>query len=152
MTGYRIALFIHVLAAIVWVGGGIVLQILVHRIKNGDSPQLMGPLGKEISFIGERVFGPASVVVLIAGIYMVLEADIGFEEPWVALGLGGLILAAGIGMGYLGPQSKKMDELAAAHGPASPEVKAQADRLQTAARITLAILVTVVFVMTYKPF
>lgn len=140
------------MAAIVWVGGAIMAQLLIHRIRNGDTPQMMGVLGKEIGHIGERVFTPASIVVLLAGIYMVLEADIGFGEPWVAMGLGGLILTVIIGMGYLGPQSKRMDELVAAHGPAAPEVKAQADRLILAARLDLVVLVAVVFLMTYKPF
>lgn len=152
MTGYRIALFIHVLAAIVWVGGGIMAQMLIHRTQKAGDPKMMGALGQEIGHIAERVFTPASVIVLLAGIYMVLEADIGFSTPWVAIGLIGLIATVIMGVFYLGPQSKKMGALMAEHGPTSPEVGAQANRLIMAARIDVMVLVFVVFAMTYKPF
>lgn len=152
MTDYRIFLFIHVLAAVVWVGGAAMAQILISRQLKRNDPAALAALGKEIGEIGERVFTPLSVVLLLAGIYMVIDADIGFTTGWVAYGLGGIVATIAIGAGYLGPQGKKLGDLVREKGPGAPGVGETIQRLVLVSRIDLAILISVIFVMTYRPF
>lgn len=152
MTDYRIFLFIHVLSAIIWVGGATMAQILITRQLKRNDPGALAALGKEIGEIGDRVFTPISIVLLLSGIYMVVDADLGFTTGWVAYGLGGIIVTIALGAGYLGPQGKKVGVLVAERGPGAPEVGEAIERVVLVSRIDLAVLLSVVFVMTYKPF
>lgn len=56
----------HVLAAIVWVGGGIFIQIYVTRLKRANDQTRLMAFAKDVEKFGTMVFLPASIAVLIS--------------------------------------------------------------------------------------
>ena len=78
----------HVLAAIVWVGGGIFIQIYVTRLRSaGDQTRLMR-FAKDLEKLGNAIFLPASLLVLLFGIAMVWYSPAWeVTQLWVILGL-----------------------------------------------------------------
>jgi uncharacterized membrane protein len=151
MTGTDILTFFHVFFAIVWVGGGIMLQLLLARAKKAG-PEMMGQFNAMAEWTSNHVFMPASFLTLGFGIANVIVSDVfGFDEMWINIGFGGFFLSAVIGMAVLGPTAKKMKALVAERGPNDPVVAHMGRRLDLFGRIDLIILIVVVFVMVTKP-
>lgn len=99
---------IHVVAAIVWVGGGILQTIYVIRARRADLGHRLG-LARDMAFLGQKVFGPASAVALLFGIWMVAERPaFAFGDAWIIIGLVALTISMGIGGAYFSPKIKAL--------------------------------------------
>lgn len=147
---YKILVFIHVFAAIVWVGGAFYFQVKIAQLQRAEDMQGFLQLGRDAEHFGQRLFMPASVVVLLAGIAMVWYGPYAFE-PWIALSLAGIVATALTGSLFLGPQGGRIAALAGEKGIDDPEVAAARDRLILVARIDYMVLVAVVGLMVFKP-
>lgn len=152
MTDYRLILFVHVAAAIVWLGGAFYLQVQVQRVRKRSNPAELAAFGRDAGDIGEKVFMPASIVVLLAGIYLVIDGDWGFDHFWILSSLVVIIASAVVGATFLGPEGKRIGELVELRGAEDPEVQQRIERISLISRIELVFLFIVVFNMTYKPF
>jgi len=150
MTRYEIIKFLHVLAVIVWVGGGVMLQILLARAKRAG-PEALTMFNEGAEWTSQRVFMPASFAVLGLGIWLVVDGPWNFSDPWIGIGIVGYALSAVNGMVNLGPTAKKMKALIAERGPVDPGVQKLARRMDIAGRFDLVILTAVVFDMVVKP-
>ena len=150
MTLYELLLFVHVLAAALWVGGVIMLKIQSDRVLRAD-PNRAAELAIETERVGTGVIMPASIVLLVAGIWMVFEGDWGFRPLWVKLGLAIYVISAVAGAVFLGPHYKRIGELRAERGPDDPEVGERLRRISALSWIDVGLLVAAVFVMTVKP-
>jgi uncharacterized membrane protein len=144
--------FGHVLMAIVWVGGAITLQVLASRIQaKGDRKQLYA-LTEHVEFIGTRVFTPASLLLLILGIWMVIIGPWDFGMAWIDLGLAMFVYSFVSGAFYLGPQIRRTRVVAASEGIDSDQVSVLIRRIFLVSRIELVFLVLIVLDMVLKPF
>jgi len=148
---YEFLLTIHVLAAVVWVGGGIAMHILGRRVlKRGDSQEIY-KFSEEVNIIGLRLYAPTSLILLVAGILLVNEAGYEFSQLWITLAFIGWAFSFVVGVGYYGPQDKKLQALVAAEGPTAPGVVANVRQALFVNQIEILILVLVVVDMTVKP-
>lgn len=149
----ELLVFIHILGAIVWVGGDITVQFLGARAVKATDPAVMQRFGTETEWIGMHVFMPASIVVLAAGIGLVLKNNSSWdwEDPFVVVGLLGIAFSIIVGSAFLGPESGRVGKLTEEKGPADPEVKKRISRLINVSRFELLVLVVVVFFMAVKP-
>jgi uncharacterized membrane protein len=148
---YDLLLTIHVFAAVVWVGGGIAMHILGRRVvKRGDSTEIY-EFSKEINVIGLRLYAPTSLILLVAGILLVNEAGYEFSQLWITLAFLGWAFSFIVGVGYYGPQDKKLQALVAADGPTAPGVLENVRQALLVNQIEILILVLVVIDMTTKP-
>ncbi len=68
---YEWLLAVHILMAIIWVGGGITGQILVSRIRTTDGPRMV-KTAADLEWIGTHVFIPAWLILLLSGIFLVI--------------------------------------------------------------------------------
>ncbi len=150
MTATDILKFFHVLSAVVWVGGGVMLQFLLARAK-AAGPEAMGAFNESAEWTSNRVFMPASFLTLGFGIATVIAGGYDWAEMWISVGFVGFILSGILGMAVLGPTAKKMKTLVAERGPNDPVVAHMARRLDTVGKIDLVILIIVVFMMVTKP-
>jgi uncharacterized membrane protein len=147
---YRGIVFIHIFAAMVWVGGAFFFQVKIAQFRKANDTAGFLQLGKDAEHIGQRVFMPASAVVLLAGIAMIWYGPYSFEL-WIVLALVGIVLTALTGALYLGPQGGRLAKLAEERGLDDPEVTAARDRLVTVSRIDYLVLVLIVLDMVFKP-
>lgn len=148
---YEFLLTIHVLAAVIWVGGGIAMHILGRRVlKRGDSQEIY-KFSEEINIVGLRLYAPTSLVLLIAGILLVNEAGYEFSQLWITLAFLGWAFSFVVGIGYYGPQDKKLQTLVAAEGPTAPGVVDNVRQALLVNSVEILILLLVVVDMTIKP-
>jgi uncharacterized membrane protein len=107
---------IHVIGAITWVGGDIAIQFLGVRAVATKDAARPSEFAGDIEWLGIRLFTPASLVVLLAGIGMVLDEGIGFTPTWILAGLVGFGFSLVLGAGFLGPESGRIKTLIAKRG------------------------------------
>lgn len=153
MTLYELLKTIHVLAAVAWVGGVIISQVLAMlALKEArGNPQKMIEFVKDQAWLGKRYFAPASIVVILAGVAMVIESGWNFSDLWIAIGIVIYVISVVIGMFFLSPQSEKLVAAAAERGLEDAGVQQMTDRLTLLSRVDLVLLVLVVADMVIKP-
>jgi uncharacterized membrane protein len=148
---YEFLLTIHILAAVIWVGGGITIHILGRRVlRRGDNTEIY-EFSKEINTVAMRLYAPTSLILLVAGILLVNEAGYEFSQLWITLAFIGWGFSFLVGVGYYGPQDKKLQALVVADGPTAPGVVANVRQALMVNSIEILILVLVVVDMTVKP-
>jgi uncharacterized membrane protein len=150
MDTYELLLTLHILAAVIWVGGAFVFQILVTRADRSDEPVVMEHMVREAEFVGTRTFVPASLLLILSGFGLLAEGDWAFE-PWLGFALA--IWAASFLSGalFLGPESGRVAALIDAQGVTATAVRERIARLHLISRIELGLLLLVVIDMAVKP-
>ncbi len=152
--GHWYALFrvIHIVMAVFWVGGGLLLTILGLRAERSTDPMEMATLARQAAFAGERLFAPAGAIVLLMGIAMRINTNWGWGKFWVVAGLIGYAATFVTGIAVLSPLAKKLHGLMEEKGPAAPETQAAIQRILLIARVDIGVLLFVVADMVTKPF
>jgi uncharacterized membrane protein len=150
VTWYELLLFVHIVSVIVWLGGGFCLQLLGARVRAAGDPERTARFGRDVAWIGSRVFSPSSLLALVSGILLVVEGNWDWGEPYVSVGLLVWLVSFLVGVGFLGPTSRKVAELVEREGPASAEAARRMGQVFLYSRIELVLLVVVVFMMVVK--
>ncbi|MDP9133248.1 MAG: DUF2269 domain-containing protein [Actinomycetota bacterium] len=148
---YEFLLTIHVLAAVIWVGGGLAMHILGRRVLKRGDPQEIFEFSKEINTVAMRLYAPTALILLIAGVLLVNEAGYEFSQLWITLAFIGWAFSFIVGVGYYGPQDKKLQTLVAADGPTATGVVENVRQALFVNQIEQLILILVVIDMTTKP-
>ena len=151
MTTYELLLFAHIMAAVVWVGGAVSSQIISFRVLQSGDPARKATLAGELEWVGTRVFTPASGILLLFGIFLVLNGNWGWGEPWIGGGLLIWLASTVTGIAFFGPELGRIQERVNAEGPDSPAVMTQVNRLLLVSMIELGLLILAVFLMSTKP-
>ena len=149
---YSIFRVVHVVVAVFWVGGGLTLTVLGLRAESLDDPAEIATLARQAAFVGEKLFAPAGLIVLLMGIAMVINADLGWGHFWIVAALIGYAVTFATGVGVLSPLAKKVDTLLTEEGAESPAAQAAIRKILLVARVDVAVLLLVVADMTTKPF
>ena len=152
-TWFGIFKLIHVSVAVFWVGGGLLLTALALRAERSHDPEEIGRIARQATFVGEKLFAPASGIVLLMGIVMVINSpEIGFGDTWVIIGLVGFAISFVTGIAVLAPRARRIVELTDTVGVVAPQTQAAIKEILLISRVDIAVLVIVVFDMLMKPF
>lgn len=143
---------VHVGFAAIWIGGGFLLTILGVVAERQDDAEGLATIAKQAAMVGEKLFSPASGIVLLAGIAMMTNINWGWGHFWVVAGLVGFASTFVTGIGFLGPRAKRLHGLMQTAGPTAPETQAAIKQILLIARIDIAVLLLVVVDMVVKPF
>jgi uncharacterized membrane protein len=143
---------VHVSFAVIWIGGGVLLTILGIVAERSNDPQQLAAVARQVATVGEKFFSPTSLITLLAGIGMMLNTNWGWGHFWITAGLVGFASTFVVGMGFLGPRSRKLHALMQTVGPNAPETQAAIKQILLIARIDVAVLLLVVVDMVVKPF
>ena len=140
--------FAHVLAAVLWVGGGFT-TIVSSIVLAGRSPaETQLAIVRATVLLAPRLFIPASIFTLASGVTLLFVAGWGWQ-PFTVLGLAGVLFTATFGALVLGPSCERALKLADTHGAeaAIPSLR----RVQRLAMMDYAIQFAIVFLMVVKP-
>ena len=148
MTRYQVFLYVHIAAATIWVGGATMLQFMAMRARTRGIEGLVA-FGSDVSWIGKRLLGPASLAVIGAGVGMVLASPLSFSDDWITIALILVATAYALVIGVMEPLSDQIREALAA---GDVETALARGKLQTiVSRIELGVLFLIVFDMALKP-
>ena len=151
MSRYEIYLTFHVLLAIVWLGGGLTMSVIGWRISLTNDSRAMATFAKSAEWIGNRVFVPASLALLVLGFLMIHDGGWSYSSLWIVIALAGFAVTFLTGLLFLGPQGGKIGKLVDAEGVDSPSVKAQIRRVLFVSRLDLITLFAIAGDMLVKP-
>jgi uncharacterized membrane protein len=147
---YEFLLAVHLLCAVIWVGGGVTLHIF-GRVATREGPERQLAFTEQSIRLGNMVYAPLAVVLLIAGVLLVDEAGYSYGDLWITIGFLGFLVSFVLGVGYYPRAGRQYSELAAAGGAGSPEALAVYGRTATVNMVELTILLLVVIDMAVKP-
>jgi uncharacterized membrane protein len=147
MTLYEFLLFVHITGAVIWLGGAFTFQMYGWVVRRGGDPEEMARFAGRAGVLAERMFVPASLVVVLAGIWLIIEGSWGWDHLWVIFALVTFAASFLTGLLVLGPIAKRIPVA----GPTTPAGQALIQRLFTILRIDLAFMYTIVFAMVVKP-
>jgi hypothetical protein len=140
--------FAHVLAAVLWVGGGFATVVAGIVLAGRATAETQLAIAKATVLLAPRLFVPASIFTLASGVTLLYVAGWGWQ-PFTVLGLAGVIFTAGFGGLVLGPSCEKALKTAEAWGAVSalPMLR----RTQRLAMMDYAVQFAIVFLMVVKP-
>ena len=151
MTTYEFLLFGHLIAAMTWLGGDVMVQMFYLRAR-ADGPVALAHFAKAVEWIGMRVTTPASLLVIVFGVLLVGEVDAyDFGQFWITAALAMFGLSFVVGAGFLGPETGRLGKLMDERPLDDPEISRRIGRLVVISRIELLLLVLIVLDMVLKP-
>jgi uncharacterized membrane protein len=153
LTNYTAFKFVHVLAAVVWVGGACMVQVYALLAVRTNDPVKVAAFSSDTEFVGTRIFLPSALILLVSGLFTVHESGglWGYGQGWVQFGLAVIALSIVVGAGYLGPESGRIARATERSGVESAEVQERIQRIFLVSRIELVLLLAVIFDMVVKP-
>ena len=147
---FEFLLAVHVLCAVIWVGGSVTMHVFGRRAtKRGPERQL--EFTRDAIQIGNWLYAPLAVILLIAGVLLVDEAGYDFGDLWINVGFLGFLNSFLLGILYYPRAGRRYERIAAGDGPGSPGAEAIYRRTVNVNTYELAILLLVVIDMAVKP-
>jgi uncharacterized membrane protein len=140
----------HILGAMVWLGGGTTLIVIGLRARaRGDANAIL-EFARTVPYVGIRLLGPAWIVVLITGVWMVfVGAGWKFSQLWVLLALGLFLFAFLIGAVYMSRVGMQLERMA--RSGQSTDGSTLVVRWIAGYGLVLAALLVAVWDMVFKP-
>jgi len=147
---YHLLLYVHVICAVIWVGGAFFLQLLAIRAESSTDITEIPRLTRTIEAIGNRVFVPAAGLLLLSGGAMTVSSW-SFGRTWIAVSVALWVVSAVAGAVYLAPRLKKAVRLFDAEGPDSPRARLLIERMFLVSRLELISFAAILALMVFKP-
>jgi uncharacterized membrane protein len=148
---YELWLSVHIVCAVLWVGGGVAVHVLGRMYMRGGDVAAMLDFNRKAISLGNRLYAPAALVLIVAGVLLVEEVGYEYGSLWIVLGFLGWILSFVVGIGFYAREGKKIDAAVAAEGASSETAVARIRRVLLVNSVEVLILVLVVVDMAVKP-
>ncbi len=149
MIPYPLLLFLHVLAAMVWVGAAVVMTVVRVRAARGSGLEADGLVLQLNRLVKPTVARPAMMLTVVAGLSMVAMRR--HVDHWAGWGLGvslGYVLLTLI---FLSRFERQLEGLRARPELDSARQSALRRRAAAVALLNVLLLVSAVWAMVYKP-
>jgi len=154
ITGFSVGLFIHVLAVVLAFGPTYGFAFFIGTAEE-DDPRSVPTVLRGILKVDRFLVSPGLIVILLAGIYMLVDAEISASESWVSVGFVAIVVLFGMAHGFFRPNTKQALELAerdlGSGDTLSPEYEAVSKKLETGGKIAGAIVAITIFFMVVQP-
>ena len=151
MDEYGLLLFLHVLGAVLWAGGVAIYYVLIERMNSVQDRTSLRGLLEHLEKIGFAYFMPVSITTLLAGIFLVIRGEWDWSEPFVMVGLIGIVITIVVGAVLSTPREKALMEALNRPEATDAEVRQAFSAVRVIARVDLGLLLIVIFFMTVKP-
>ncbi len=144
-------LLLHVLAGAALFGGQFYVESLMASAARTKDPETIMTVGVKVGLTNMRIFPAAGFVVLITGIWIVLQSVYEFEMLFVTIGFALTLLALANGLFILKPRVAEIGELVAEKGLTDPETMAKAKSVGNLGHIQTLLVSIIIVVMVLQP-
>ncbi len=141
---------VHVLMAIVWIGGALMIQLFAFRILRESDSSRIAKFSSDVEFIAMRTFIPASLILVVLGFVLVHMGHWQWKF-WLVFALVVWALSFVSGAAFLGPESGRIAKLIEAKGGVDAEVQARIERILLHSRIEMVLIALIAMDMVLKP-
>ena len=147
---YDWLLFGHIVAAMAWVGGGLLLGVLATQVVRGGEAEAVGRFVANLRRIGPMLLAPSTIAVIGLGVWMVLDsAAWDFGQFWVQFALG--LFAAAFVVGAAHQSRAAIGAERAVAGGDHELARRQLARWAWGYWLIVALLVVAAWDMVFKP-
>jgi hypothetical protein len=145
-----IAVAIHIVCVILWVGGGITLLLGAELAGRRRGAKSLLTVVDVVALLGPTFFVPVSLLTLLSGVTAAWFGT-GFVQLWVILGLVGFTATFLTGFMVIKPRAEEIAALMSEAGTPPDMLARKARDLVTITRFDYVVLILVVLVMVLKP-
>jgi uncharacterized membrane protein len=143
-------LWVHIVAAGGWLGGGFILALLTARARRSD--QLERYMG-DLAWLGPRMGAPMAIAILGSGIWLVIRSsEYNLGQTWLSISMVLFVVLFVTGFGFHGPQYRRIRAAIAKHGADAPETSRLLLLEYAVGWAEVVLLVIVFWFMVHKPF
>jgi uncharacterized membrane protein len=148
MDLYSLLKLVHIVGAILWVGGATIMTILVLLIdRRNDDRETMAAV-THLGLLGNRVFLPLSLLVILSGLILAWLGSWGFAA-WTVLAFVAVVGTSGLGGAVLGPTLER--SIALWKEGRESEAIALCRRVLRLVKLDLAAQFAIIALMVLKP-
>jgi uncharacterized membrane protein len=153
-SGYKIALFLHILAVVLAFGPtfGYALFFSVAP----QYPRAVPAILAGVQRCDRYLVNPGMIVLLLAGLFLLSSGDWDAGKVFIVVGFVAIIVLFGLQHGFFQPQVRRAKELSErdlkSGDELSDEFNAVSERISKVGTLAGLIVVVTVFFMVYKPF
>ncbi|HEY7468411.1 MAG TPA: DUF2269 family protein [Acidimicrobiia bacterium] len=145
---YDLLVLIHILSAMVWVGGGFVLVAVERHAFNTGGHEGLDRTMRALEWTDDWIFTPAPLLVVATGVTMVIVNDAwAFSQSWIYLALGLIVVEFVTGF-------RELNRIKAAResgSVSSPEYGVALKAYLRFAPFAVSLLGVIVVLMVFKP-
>jgi uncharacterized membrane protein len=141
---------LHVLMAIIWIGGAFMIQLFAFRVLKENDAGRMASFTKDVEFIATRTFIPASLILVVLGFVLMHQAHWAWHF-WAIFAIVVWAISFVSGAFYLGPESGRISKLIEERGGVDAEVKRRVERILFHSRVELVLIALIAMDMVLKP-
>lgn len=150
MSRYDLYLVIHIAAAAIWAGGGFILLLLAQRAEKSHDDAKLEQWMEDGDAV-TKAFIPASLVVLVMGVLMIVDGPWRFDSLWIVLGIVGYAATFVTGVLVMEPWAKRIERVIERDGHFSAEAAMQTRKFLVLARVDTLVVFVVIADMVLKP-
>jgi uncharacterized membrane protein len=142
----------HVLAGAAWFGGHIFMEGMMAAAGRTKEPSTILTVNLGIVDTSARLFTVAGFLVLVTGIWIVVDLpQYGFEMMFISIGFLVVLIGLGVGIFYFRPKGAELKALVAKEGPTSTAALAKAKQLAMVSHVMTLLVTIALIVMVLKP-
>ena len=146
---YELIVFVHILSAMVWVGGGLFAQFTMAHLRSNGGDATVADYLIGLEWAENRVFGLSSGLVFITGVTMVALSEAWtFSQLWVIVALTLFIVDAAI-QGIWGGRALK--DLRHAYESDAAGISGPLKRVVTVNNVDTVLVLVILSMMVFKP-
>lgn len=146
MSLHSFIVFLHAATAVIWIGATFTLVYLANRAVKARSDADLAVIVKSMTHFSRTIIMPASIIVLLLGLYLVFGVW-NFFAFWILFGILGIAATAVLNAMVLSPMLKDYEATAGAAGAGSELMT----RILAIGKLDLVILFVLLFDMVVKP-
>jgi uncharacterized membrane protein len=147
---YLLFKFVHVTAVIIWVGGFATLRLLNALVARREERAALAALVRQGRRVGGELVLPSALVTLVSGIGMM--ALVNWQAPlWMVWGFAAILLSVALGVVAVRPLEAAMLEAVQRTEADGAQIAALQHRLNVVNDANIALLLSAVGAMVFKP-
>jgi uncharacterized membrane protein len=141
---------LHLLAAMIWVGGAVTLSALTAQVLRSGDGEAITRFARSVRLIGPLVLAPATVAVTGFGVWLVIDSDAwDFGQTWVWLAL--VLVGAAFLVGATLQSQAMVKAQRASDAGDQAEAARQLGRWSWGLLLILLLLLVTTWDMVFKP-
>jgi uncharacterized membrane protein len=151
MSWYELLLFLHIVAVIVWLGAGVLIDLLSIQAERAGDSETLKRVADDADRLGFTLFMPSALATLVFGILLTIEGPWGLDQLWIVLGLAGFLATFLVGLFVMKPGGERILAIVERDGGFSDAAMLETRRLMTKSKVDTLVLFLVVAIMVIKP-